>query len=1123
MRDIRKNIKSITLASLVMFSVGVQSLGMFIRTASAAPPDSITITNSLGSADCVAQLGIENTAYIPSTLLDAMSSSSDLSMVDDYNSIINAQGNGQAIIYIHFVPVNAGNGTNNGICDDGNMASRPSDPKTFLSPPSSGSNVSIGIVPAILNATAATLTFAGPSHSSGVVLKVVNSPNSPGALTNPAFTSGGGQAGFCSAAAAIQGGGGPAVFTACMEVNVDDFSNMTYRGETYTLESWRGDDMHYYLSATPYASRKFFLTQAKGSCVPELQIGTGNDNSNGPEYDINVDNVEQGEFNSAMDHLSAPPTDPIIGYTDYSPTCVSTGQKDVTAHSFSNMHLMFQVFPKEKNIVFITNNPGGNEKKFITGTFVQDADNPLIFRAPPQNSNCSSKDVVPRIELSAAPVETDGAGPIPATWFFTTNASSCTNGDVHSASVLVKQTAGSSAQTSATLGAQTGTTPPAEGDTTDTPAPITCNTTWKNAISWILCPIIGLAEDLVDKIQELVAGFLFVDTAQFNSANCGGPGTNGACGLYNAWNSIRQISTVIIVIIALIMIFSEAMGAGIMNNYSVKKILPRLVFAGIAIQLSWVFAKELINVSNIFGNGIQGLLLAPFGGTVGTDLLTLIDPTKLSGGSSVGLFAALVGGAVSIGAIGSIAIGLIIALIIAFITLILRYMVIILCVLFAPIAIALSVLPGTQKLSKLWWESFSKALAMYPVIMAMFAAGKIVAFGLMQAGKDPQTGKQDGWFTLAAIVAYFLPYGLLPAALKAGGSALNKVSGAFTDKSKGTFDKVRGYNERRQKFKDQLKQEKRAVRAGDGKGISRIDPRAMYARNRIRSAQGANMLGGIPFLKTKTKSRYANNLASVNAAAQKKAVDEAFAQIGTITDAAKLKDIATSRTSSSAQRQAAVQQLIALRKVKELADVHADSRGKRAIDDATSNTGGQFSAVREIAPHLLTDATDHTSEAFRGKKDSAGVHVATNIASAEAMTKWNAETWKLAFQSGNPEITARATQILGDSQLSRTLTGDVLNLLNSPPPPLPPPSDIRLKRNITFVGEQNSHKLYSYQYTWSNTYYVDVMAQDLLETHPEAVSVDSFGYYHVGYSRLGLELKTLYEWQKTNKLDTKSR
>ena len=65
--------------------------------------------------------------------------------------------------------------------------------------------------------------------------------------------------------------------------------------------------------------------------------------------------------------------------------------------------------------------------------------------------------------------------------------------------------------------------------------------------------------------------------------------------------------------------------------------------------------------------------------------------------------------------------------------------------------------------------------------------------------------------------------------------------------------------------------------------------------------------------------------------------------------------------------------------------------------------------------------------------------------------------------------------------------------------------------------------MYSYQYTWSDTYYVGVMAQDLLETHPEAVSIDSFGYYHVDYTYLGLELKTLYEWQKTNKLDTKSR
>jgi hypothetical protein len=76
------------------------------------------------------------------------------------------------------------------------------------------------------------------------------------------------------------------------------------------------------------------------------------------------------------------------------------------------------------------------------------------------------------------------------------------------------------------------------------------------------------------------------------------------------------------------------------------------------------------------------------------------------------------------------------------------------------------------------------------------------------------------------------------------------------------------------------------------------------------------------------------------------------------------------------------------------------------------------------------------------------------------------------------------------------------------------PSDARLKKNIQYLSTtDNDIKLYSFQYIWDEQRYVGVMAQDLTESHPHALSKDSYGYYRVDYALLGLEMLTLEEWQ----------
>ena len=71
-------------------------------------------------------------------------------------------------------------------------------------------------------------------------------------------------------------------------------------------------------------------------------------------------------------------------------------------------------------------------------------------------------------------------------------------------------------------------------------------------------------------------------------------------------------------------------------------------------------------------------------------------------------------------------------------------------------------------------------------------------------------------------------------------------------------------------------------------------------------------------------------------------------------------------------------------------------------------------------------------------------------------------------------------------------------------------SDICLKTDIQKIGATVFDlPLYRFSYKHRDGRYAGVMAQDVLEVVPEAVSVGDDGYYRVDYSRLGIAMERL--------------
>ena len=68
---------------------------------------------------------------------------------------------------------------------------------------------------------------------------------------------------------------------------------------------------------------------------------------------------------------------------------------------------------------------------------------------------------------------------------------------------------------------------------------------------------------------------------------------------------------------------------------------------------------------------------------------------------------------------------------------------------------------------------------------------------------------------------------------------------------------------------------------------------------------------------------------------------------------------------------------------------------------------------------------------------------------------------------------------------------------------LPPPSDVRLKRDLRLVGRTfDGLDVYTYRLVGERTVRMGVLAQDVLPLYPEAV-VERDGYFAVDYGRLG--------------------
>ena len=306
-----------------------------------------------------------------------------------------------------------------------------------------------------------------------------------------------------------------------------------------------------------------------------------------------------------------------------------------------------------------------------------------------------------------------------------------------------------------------------EGNNSENHEPATC-TSQIGAIGWLICPTTGLLAKGIDALYGLIQGLLDVKPLEMK----------GDSPIYQVWSYMRNIANICFIIFLLVIIYSQITGYGI-NNYGVKKSLPRLIVTAMVVNFSFLFCAIAVDISNILGNGLKDLLAgiaesaissgAVDGSKTATGFYSLFS-TVAAGGAGLALSFAFPGGPLGLLlAFIPLIIGGIISVIVGLLVLGLRQALVIFLVSISPIAFVLYILPNTEKHFQKWKNVFSQMLFFYPMFSMLFGVSKLASMVLITSATTP-------FGLLVGAAVQVLPLLLAAGLMKLSGSALGGIS-----------------------------------------------------------------------------------------------------------------------------------------------------------------------------------------------------------------------------------------------------------------------------------------------------------------------------------------------------------
>ena len=289
-----------------------------------------------------------------------------------------------------------------------------------------------------------------------------------------------------------------------------------------------------------------------------------------------------------------------------------------------------------------------------------------------------------------------------------------------------------------------------------------------DALGWILCPVIKFLHATVQNIYDsIIEPFLQVNVSAFNTSS----------GTFQGWQVFQGIANVLFVILFLFVIFSQVTGIGI-DNYGIKRILPKLIVTAILINISYFICQLLVDASNILGAGLEGIFsnVQINGSAVSTGQSALT--TAITG--LVG--AAGIGGAIATAEmwvpalIVPLLLGLITILVsVAFMFVLLgvRQAGVIILVVVAPVAFVCYMLPNTKPIFDKWKKMLEGLLMLYPICGALIGGSAL-------ASKILTSSSNNFFMHLLAALLTVVPFFFVPKLLQGAFSAMGNIGGKIS-------------------------------------------------------------------------------------------------------------------------------------------------------------------------------------------------------------------------------------------------------------------------------------------------------------------------------------------------------
>lgn len=282
------------------------------------------------------------------------------------------------------------------------------------------------------------------------------------------------------------------------------------------------------------------------------------------------------------------------------------------------------------------------------------------------------------------------------------------------------------------------------------------------SLGWLICPSMSLGGKLADAGYNSVSMFLDISPDIFND----NPELGGA---KQAWNFFRDIANVVFVLLFLWVIFSQISNVGV-SNYGIKKILPKLILGAILINLSFYICQLAVDLSNILGYALKGVL-------EGASLRAETSDTGLGGG-----FVAVLTGA--LGLVGAplfafltvsvpMLIWTLLSIAAALLILVFRQAAVILLIAISPIAFAAWLLPNTESLFKKWVSAFKGLLVVFPVVSLMYGSGKLAGAVL--------SNSSGGIMQFVAMCAPIIPLIATPFVIKSSLNSLGSLGAKLSN------------------------------------------------------------------------------------------------------------------------------------------------------------------------------------------------------------------------------------------------------------------------------------------------------------------------------------------------------